>query len=90
MDVIYGNPRHCRRVHTEDDLPGLSVDAVQWETAHTTAEFKHVRVRQDKEGSEMPNNCVGPGSKVKLLLYYQEKQGETSKCFLSIHDPDSA
>lgn len=57
----------------EDDLPGLSADAVQWETVHTTAEFKHVRVRQDKEGSEIPNNVVGTGSKVKLLLYYQEK-----------------
>lgn len=28
VDVIHGNPRHCRTVHTEDDLPGLSVDAV--------------------------------------------------------------
>lgn len=83
MDVIHGNPRHCRIVHVEDDLPGLSVDAAQWQTVHTTAEFKHVRVRQGKEGSEMPNNRVGPGSKVKLLFYFQEKQGETSKYFLS-------
>ena len=83
MNVIHGNPRHCRIIHIEDDLPGLSVDAVQWETVHTTAEFKCVTVRQDTEGSEMPNNHVGPGSKVKLLLYYQEKQGETSSHFLS-------
>lgn len=27
---IQGNPRHCRTVHTEDDHPGLSVDAVQF------------------------------------------------------------
>lgn len=73
MDVVYGNPKHPSIVHIEDDVPCLSVDAVQWETVLTTAEFKHVRVRQDKEGSEMPNNLVGPGSKVKLLLYYQKK-----------------
>lgn len=83
MGVIHGNPTHCRIVRIEDDLPGLSVDDVQWETMHTTAEFKQVRVRHNKEESEMPNNCVGPGSMVKLLLYYQEKQGETSQYFLS-------
>lgn len=29
---------------------------------HTTAGFKHVRERQGKEGSEMPNKHVGPES----------------------------
>lgn len=83
MDVVYGNPKHCRVGHIEDDVPSLSVDAVQWETVLTTAEFKHVRVKRDKEGSEMPNNHVGPGSKVKLLLYYEKKRDENSQHFLS-------
>lgn len=81
VHVIQGNPRHCR---TEDDLPGLSVDVVQFpRKLHTAAEFKAIRVRQDKEGSEMPNTYLSPGSKEKFLLYYQEKQGETSWCVLS-------
>lgn len=83
MDVIHGNPRRCRTVHPEDDLPGLSLDAVQWETGHIAAGFKAMRVRKDKEGSEMPNTYLGPGSKVKFLSHYQEKQGKTSQCFPS-------
>lgn len=30
VDVIHGNLRCYRTVHIEDDLPGLSVDAVQF------------------------------------------------------------
>lgn len=30
IDVIHGNLRCYRTVHIEDDLPGLSVDAVQF------------------------------------------------------------
>lgn len=50
---------------------------------HTAAEFKAIRVRQDKEGSGMPNTYLDPGSKEKFLFYYQEKQGETPRCVLS-------
>lgn len=75
VDVIHGKP-------TEDELPGLPLDASR-ETVHTAAGFKAIRVRQEKEGSEMPNTSLGHGSKVKFLSYYQEKQGEISQCFLT-------
>lgn len=89
--VICGNSIGGGIVQNEkDELPGLSLDASQWETVHTAAESKHVRMRQNKEGSEMPNNLVGPGniciikrSMVKLLkIFCLAKTG--------IHDTDSA
>lgn len=44
--VICGNSINGGIVQTEkDDLPGLSIDASQWETVHTAAESKHVRMR---------------------------------------------
>jgi len=76
--VICGNSVSGGIVQTEkDDLPGLSIDASQQETVHTAADSNHVRMRQNKEGSDMPNNHVGPGN-----VYYQEKHGETSENFL--------
>lgn len=90
-DVIEGNTICCGIIQIEeDDLPGLSVDPSQWESAHTTAGFKHARERQGKEGSEMPNKHGGPGSiciikrnMVKpLKIFYPGKTG--------IHDTDGA